>query len=94
MKSVGDFVGRGEYWVLMALGLIALILSVASVILTNGNRSLEREIGGRQEFLNQSIQLSRFNVQQIKMLATVASQTRDQQLEGILSTHGITYTTK
>lgn len=92
MKSRSGSLGNGEYWTLTILAVLALLLTVGTINLSAGNRTTLSEVNERQQYINQSIKLSRLNSQLIQGLATVSAQTGDQQIRNLLSTHGITFT--
>ncbi len=81
------------YRVLNGLGILVFILVIANIFLIKQNQSVRIEINERQQYINQSIRLSRLNTQLIQSLATTSAQTGDQELRGLLLAHGITYQT-
>ncbi len=93
MKSVSGSFGKGKYWTLTILAGLVLLLSVGTITLSAGNRTTMNEVNKRQQYINQSIQLSRLNSQLIQSLAAASAQTGDQELRNLLSAHGITYKT-
>ncbi len=78
----------------MILALLVLLLSISTVALSIANQSAQARLDVRQQYINQSIKLSRLNSQLIQELANVSAQTGDQQIRIILSSHGISFTTK
>ncbi len=93
MKSRSGSLRDREYWTLIILAGLALLLSVWIISLSGGNRTILSDVNARQQYINQSVQLSRLNTQLIQSLATVSAQTDDQELRRLLSAHGITYKT-
>ena len=70
----------------------ALALVTANIFLHQSNLALQEELANRQQFINESIRLSRFNTQLVQALATMAAQTDDQAIRGLLASHGISFT--
>jgi len=73
---------------LVALSGITLILVVAYIILEQDNRSVQAEVNRRQQFINQSIQLSRVNEALIRALTAAAN--TDEKLRDLLAQNGVT----
>jgi len=73
---------------LVALSGITLILVVAYIILEQDNRSVQAEVNRRQQFINQSIQLSRVNEALIRVLTAAAN--TDEKLRDLLAQNGVT----
>ena len=46
----------------------------------------------QQQFINESIRLSRVNARLIRALATVSAQTNDMDIRALLAEHGVTFT--
>jgi hypothetical protein len=78
------------YRLLVALSGITLVLVVVYIVLIQDNRSVQREINQRQQFINQSIQLGRINDALIRALATTAVSNQDDKLRDLLTQNGIT----
>jgi hypothetical protein len=78
------------YRLLVALSGITLVLVVVYIVLIQDNRSVQREINQRQQFINQSIQLGRINDALIRALATTAVSDNDDKLRDLLAQNGIT----
>jgi len=76
------------YRLLVALSGITLILVVAYIILEQDNRSIQAEVNRRQQFINQSIQLSRVNEALLRALTAAAN--TDEKLRDLLAQNGIT----
>ncbi len=83
---------KWPYRLLNGLGILAFILVVTNVFLTRQNQSLRMEINERQQYINQSIRLSRLNTEIINSLAELAAAKNDEQLKNLLASHGITFT--
>jgi hypothetical protein len=78
------------YRLLVALSGITLVLVVVYIVLIQDNRSVQREINQRQQFINQSTQLGRINDALIRALATTAVSNQDDKLRDLLTQNGIT----
>ena len=78
------------YRLLVALSGIALALVVAYIVLIQDNRTVQAEVNQRQQFINQSIQLGRFNDTLIRALAAAAVEHNDDKLRELLAQNGIT----
>jgi hypothetical protein len=72
-----------------ALGLVFVITTMSSNIGT-----LRAQIDERQQFINESILLSRLNVQLAQVLANLAVATNDEELKQVLYANGITFSTQ
>lgn len=84
--------GSGLLWGVAAIAVIALAFVSANIVLHRTNLALQDELAQRQQFINESIRLSRLNGQLVQSLATLAAQTDDQAIRGLLASHGITFT--
>ena len=78
------------YRLLVALSGITLVLVVAYIVLIQDNRTVQAEVNQRQQFINQSIQLGRFNDTLIRALASAAVEHNDDKLRELLAQNGIT----
>jgi hypothetical protein len=83
-----------QYLLLMALGALALVLVAFNIATAFANQGLRKEVGERQQYINQSVQLARFNNQLVQGLATLSAQTSDAQLKAVLNKHGVDFTVK
>ena len=81
-----------KFWLINGLGLLLLIMVIVNIRIASGNQARSKEVVARQQYINQSIQLSRFNTQFIQLLANLAAQTNDDSLKQLLNQHGISYT--
>ena len=82
--------GAWLYWVMVGLSGLTLLLIVAYIVLVQDNRSVQMQVNQRQQFINQSIQLSRVNDALIRALATTAVNNKDDKLRDLLTQNGIT----
>jgi uncharacterized protein HemX len=82
----------GMPWVIALLAVLAVGFVAGNIYLHRSNLSLQDELAQRQQFINESIRLSRLNTQLVQALATMAAQSDDQAIRGLLANHGITFT--
>jgi hypothetical protein len=82
--------GEWLYRVMVGLSGFSLVLVVVYIILVQDNRSVQLEVNRRQQFINQSAQISRINEALIRALATAAVSNKDDKLRDLLTQHGIT----
>ncbi len=87
-------IGRGKYWAVTTLAIIALLLSIVSVVLVQVNNNDLRKIQINQQYINQSVKLGQINSQLIQELANVSARTNDEQIRELLLSHGITFRAK
>jgi hypothetical protein len=84
-------VRKWQFWLLMAAAASAIVLAIINVTLFFGNRRIQTEISGRQQFIQQSIQLEGLYRDMVKALADLSAKNSDEQLRKLLETHGITF---
>jgi hypothetical protein len=77
------------YRILVALSGITLILVVVYIVVIQDNRAIQAEVNQRQQFINQSIQLGRFNDTLIRALAAAAADSKDDKLRNLLAQNKI-----
>ena len=80
-----------EYWTLCGLAGLALVLVVVNSWVSGGNRDLQSEIQAQQQYINETVQLSRLNSQVIQTLAELSVQTGDKEIGRLLTSQGITF---
>jgi hypothetical protein len=86
--------GRGWlYWTLVALSGGALLLVLANSLLVESNRTVQAEVNQRQQFINQSIQISKIHETLVRSLAQAAVGRNDDKLRSLLAEAGITINT-
>jgi hypothetical protein len=83
-----------QYWALIALGVLALLLVAFNIVTATGNAGLRAEVNERQRSITEGVQLGRLNSQFVQALATLSAQTGDEDLRALLSEHGINFTVK
>jgi len=79
-------------WCTGLLALAALIFVGFNIFLHRTNLGLQEDLANRQQFINESIRLSRLNTELIQALATLAAQTDDEAIRSLLASHGISFT--
>lgn len=82
---------RLQYWAATVLGAACLLLAVGHILLASMNRSLQADIGQRQQFVQQSVQLEGLYREIIRALAELGARNNDQDVRALLQRHGITY---
>ena len=78
------------YWLAVGLSGLTLLLVIAYIVLVQNNRTVQAQVNQRQQFINQSLQLSRVNEALIRALATAAVNNKDDKLRELLTQNGIT----
>ncbi len=81
-----------QFWSLTGVGGLTLLLVLVNIITFNGNRGIQNEINGRQQFINESMQLERLNREIVNALANLAARNDDEDIKRLLAAHGITFT--
>lgn len=83
---------RVQFWIATALAGCALLLAGANVLLGTMNRGLQADIGQRQQYVQQSVQLEGLYREIIRALAELGARNNDQDVRALLAQHGISYT--
>lgn len=83
---------RSQFWINTVLAVSSLLLLGCNVWLVSGNRSLQQQIGARQQFVQQSVQLEGLYRDIVRSLAELAARNGDAEVRTMLGRHGITYT--
>jgi hypothetical protein len=83
---------RAQFWVVSVLAALSLLLATANAALGTMNRSLQAEIGQRQQYVQQSVQLEGLYREIIRALAELGARNNDEAVRTLLAQHGITYT--
>jgi hypothetical protein len=90
-ESEAMICGRGWlYWTLVALSGGALVLVLLNSWLIENNRSVQAEVNQRQEFINQSVEISKIHETLVRSLAQAAVDKNDDRLRDLLASQGIT----
>ena len=82
---------KWQFWLLNALAGAILMLVFVNISLFLGNRSVQTIVLQQQQYINDSIRLSRVNTQLIRALALVSAQTSDEEIRNVLAEHGVTF---
>lgn len=80
-----------EFWTVNALAGVTLVLLVINIALHLGNRSIQAEVNARQQYIEQTMRLSRLNNQLIQALANLSVQTNDQEIRNLLAAQGVIF---
>ena len=83
---------RTQFWIASGLGFLCLLLVAVNASLVVGNRSLQRDVATRQQFVQQSVQLEGLYREIVRALAELAARNNDADVRTMLAKHGITYT--
>jgi hypothetical protein len=83
----------GGFWLLTLVAGVALVLAVLNMALDQSNQAVQAEINNSQEYINQTLQISRLNTQVIQALANLSARTGDEQISNLLAAHGISFST-
>jgi hypothetical protein len=73
------------------LAALVLVLVAVNILLVLGNQSIQAEVGDRQQFIAQAIQLEGLNRQVVGALANMALKTNDGQLKKLLAESGVSF---
>ncbi len=77
-------------WTATGLAVLALLLVVADGALAWANLGARAETEGRQQYINQSVQLARINQALVNALAQAAMKDDDHDIRALLAANGIT----
>jgi hypothetical protein len=81
--------GQAIFWASTVLAVLSVILVVSDGVLFLGNHDARELVNRRQQFINQSIQLARFNEVLVRSLAASAAANDDTQLRQLLDQLGL-----
>ena len=81
-----------QFWTVTVLAATCLALAATTVTLSSMNRSLQGDIGVRQQYVQQSVQLEGLYKEIIRALAELGARNNDQDVRALLQRHGISYT--
>ena len=81
-----------KFSLVTAIAVLGSILVLVNVSIHRAKRTLQADVAQRQQFINQSIQLSRLNNEFIKALAQLSAETEDESIRQLLADEGVTFT--
>ncbi len=81
---------RWQFWLLTGLAVLNLLVGALNASLFVGNRNLQGEVAGRQQFILQSMQLQGLYTEIAQALADLSTRANDEDLRRILEARGIT----
>jgi len=82
-------VSRWQAWVTLVAAL-GIVLILANMILFGWNRSLQREVDSRAQFIQQTVQLEGLQREIVNAIANLSVRNKDDALKSILTQQGIT----
>lgn len=80
---------RIQYWIAVALGAACLAAMAANLTLGWSNQSSRADIGQRQQYVQQSVQLEGLYREMVRALAELSARHGDEALRALLQRHGI-----
>jgi hypothetical protein len=80
-----------QFWIATALAGLALPLLLINITLVALNRGQQAEIGQRQQFVQQSVQLEGLYREIVRALAELGARNNDEAVRTLLARHGISY---
>jgi hypothetical protein len=83
---------RIQFWLATSMGGAAIALAIANAALFTANRSLQGDINGRAQFVQQSVQLEGLFNEMVRALAELSARSNDDALKTLLQSVGITFT--
>ena len=83
---------RLQYWAVTAVAATVLLLAVVNVSLAALNRGQQGEVGVRQQYVQQSVQLEGLYREIVRALAELGARNNDLDVRALLQRHGISYT--
>ncbi|MBI1846593.1 MAG: hypothetical protein HYR86_06445, partial [Candidatus Rokubacteria bacterium] len=85
-----EWLRRWESWLTIASAVTA-VLVVANMVLFEGNRALQMEVGRRAQYIQQTMQLENLHRDIVRAAAEIAVRNNDEELKAALARHGITF---
>ncbi|MDF1818965.1 MAG: hypothetical protein P1U54_10020 [Immundisolibacteraceae bacterium] len=80
-----------QFWVINLLAFASVGLGLANIQAELSQQDERAEIGRRQQFINETVQIERVNSEVIKALARAAVSADDVDIAGLLGEVGVTY---
>ena len=78
--------------IVTAVGVLALLAMLVCATLAATNRGLQQQVGQRQQYVQQSVQLETLYNGIVRSLAELGSRSNDPDLTAMLQRNGISYT--
>ncbi len=82
---------RLQFWATSLVAALALMLMGGSLVVQGLNRSLQADVGQRQQYVQQSVQLETLYREIVRALAELGARNNDTQVRDMLQKNGITY---
>lgn len=82
-------ISSAQILLLTVLGAIALLLVLANIGLSLNSQQAQAEVNARQQYINQTVEVSRLNTQIVQALANLAVQNNDASIRNLLESQGI-----
>lgn len=82
---------RLQHLIVTTVAALCLLAMLANVGLGLANRSAQLDVGARQQYVQQSLQLEGLYREIIRALAELAARNNDADVKEMLQRHGITY---
>ena len=79
-----------QFWSLTVVAVVAAVLAVTNIVLYSQNRDTQADIGGRAQYVQQSVQLESLYREMVKALADLSVNKQDKALTELLARQGIT----
>jgi hypothetical protein len=93
-SSVSSFaLKQWQFYLLTGISAVALGLVFVTTTLSASISGMRGQLDERQQFINETIVLSKLNVQLAQVLAKLAVATSDDELKQVLWNNGITFST-
>ena len=81
----------GQYWLLVTLGGLTLLVAIAAIFFASSNQNLAAELQSRQQFIQQTLPLSKLNGELVQGIAKTAANIGDSELKALLERQGISF---
>jgi len=82
-------ISSAQALLLTVLGAIALLLVLANIGLSLNNQQAQIQVNARQQYINQTVEISRLNTQLAQALANLSVQNNDASIRNLLESQGI-----
>ncbi|MGI9330071.1 MAG: hypothetical protein ACR2QB_05090 [Gammaproteobacteria bacterium] len=91
MAEETKVVSSTQALLLTVLGVIALLLALANIGLSLNNQQAQADVNARQQFINQTVEISQLNNQIVQALANLSVQNNDASIRDLLQSQGISF---